>query len=256
MSPNASKSPCVSAVSERFQGAVHRLHSRVLQGLAGQRGLGTVCRRKLQPRHQRHVLALLHRHEPQAAARRQRQASGARQPHDRVRGLRLRAGLCLRARARAAWRGRWWRAAPRLPPVRAGLLQGAHEHCSYCGSPSRYHGSKLLHHFDAPDGGADNYSHCLACPVFSCQDSLAVCPSLLVMDNFTNCKCFPGHENRSSPSCSVCPPYMLQTVFSDNPCVFCAAGHYFVDRHLACIACYLAGDGGPAHRRSCWCSTA
>jgi hypothetical protein len=122
-----------------------------------------------------------------------------------------------------------------------------HELCSYCGAPSRDHGSKLLHHFGAPDGGADNYSHCLACPVFSGQDSLAVGPGLLVMDNFTDCKCFPGHENRSALSCSACPPYMTQTAFSDDACVFCAAGHYFVERHLACSACYLAADGGPAH---------
>ena len=52
-----------------------------------------------------------------------------------------------------------------------------HELCSYCGAPSSDHGSKLLHHFGAPDGGADNYSHCLACPVFSGQDSLAVGPN-------------------------------------------------------------------------------
>jgi hypothetical protein len=122
-----------------------------------------------------------------------------------------------------------------------------HELCSYCGAPSRDHGSKLLHHFGAPDAGAYNYSHCLACPVFSCQDSLAIGPGLLLMDNFTNCKCFPGHENRSALSCSACPPYRMQTAFSDTPCVFCAAGHYFVERHLACSVCHLAADGGPAH---------
>ena len=122
-----------------------------------------------------------------------------------------------------------------------------HELCSYCGAPSRDHGSKLLHHFGAPDGGADNYSHCLACPVFSGQDSLAVGPNLLVMDNFTDCKCFPGHENRTAQSCSACPPYMVQTAYSDDACAFCAPGHFFVERHLACGACHLAADGGPAH---------
>lgn len=122
-----------------------------------------------------------------------------------------------------------------------------HALCSYCGAPSLDHGSRLLHHFGAPGDGASNYSHCLACPLFSGQDSLAVGPGLLVMDNFTDCKCFPGHENRSAASCSACPPYMLQTAFSDSACVFCAPGHFFVERHLACGACHLAADGGPAH---------
>jgi hypothetical protein len=44
-----------------------------------------------------------------------------------------------------------------------------HELCSYCGTPSLDHGSKHLHHFGAPDDGADNYSHCLACPVFAAK---------------------------------------------------------------------------------------
>jgi hypothetical protein len=122
-----------------------------------------------------------------------------------------------------------------------------HELCAYCGAPSAEHGHSLLHHFGSADSGADNKSHCNVCPTFSGQDARVVGPGLLVMDNFTDCKCFPGHENRSALSCSACPPYRIQTAFSDAPCVFCAAGHYFVERHLACSACHLAADGGPAH---------
>lgn len=122
-----------------------------------------------------------------------------------------------------------------------------HALCSYCGAPSLDHGSRLLHHFGAPEDGASNYSHCLVCPVYSGQDSLTVGPGLSVMDNFTDCKCFPGHENRTAASCSACPPYMLQTRYSDDACVFCPAGHFFVDRHVPCEACYLAGDGGAPH---------
>jgi hypothetical protein len=122
-----------------------------------------------------------------------------------------------------------------------------HESCSYCGAPSPDHGHSLLNHFGGADSGADNHSHCLACPAFSGQDEDLIGPGLLVMDNFTDCKCFPGHENRSAQSCSVCPQYMLQTAYSDDACVFCPAGHFFVERHVPCQACYLADDGGPAH---------
>jgi hypothetical protein len=35
------------------------------------------------------------------------------------------------------------------------------------------------------------------------------------MDDFTNCKCFPGHENRTAESCQACAQYMTQTSFSN-----------------------------------------
>ena len=122
-----------------------------------------------------------------------------------------------------------------------------HALCSYCGAPSSDHGHELLHHFGGADSSADNRTHCLACPLMSGQDEDLVGPGLFVMNDFTDCKCFPGHENRSSLGCSACPPFMKQTLFSDDPCVFCAAGHYFVERHVECQACSLAADGGPAH---------
>ena len=122
-----------------------------------------------------------------------------------------------------------------------------HALCSYCGAPSSDHGHALLHHFGGADSGADNSTHCLACPLMSGQDEDIVGPGLLVMDNFTDCKCFPGHDNRTAWSCSACPPYMVQTAYSDDACVFCAPGHFFIERHLACGACHLAADGGPAH---------
>jgi len=122
-----------------------------------------------------------------------------------------------------------------------------HELCAYCGAYNIDHGSSLLHHFGAQASGAVAHSHCLECPAFSGQNPLSVGPGLVVMDTFDDCKCFPGHQNRSATGCGLCPPYMVQTAYSDDACVFCAAGHYFVERHTPCVACYLAGDGVAPH---------
>jgi hypothetical protein len=112
-----------------------------------------------------------------------------------------------------------------------------HEPCTYCGAPSLEHGHSLLHHFGAPASGAANRSHCQACPKFSGQDKLVVGPELLVMDNFTDCKCFPGHDNRTETSCSTCAQYMIQTAYADEACVFCPAGHFFELSTVACVVC-------------------
>ena len=123
-----------------------------------------------------------------------------------------------------------------------------HQHCTYCGASSQEHGSLYIHHFGAKEEGAVNSTHCLACPAFSGQDSDSVGPDALRLDDVTDCKCFPGHENRTAHSCSVCLQYMIQTNYSDEFCAFCPAGHFFQDRIIPCAACSLAGDGDDQHR--------
>jgi hypothetical protein len=121
-----------------------------------------------------------------------------------------------------------------------------HHRCTYCGTLDTVHGSTLLHHYGAYDSGSSNISHCLACPTYSGQQSSVIGEHQL-MDNLTDCKCFPGHENRTTESCQVCAQYMTQTSFSDNSCQFCPAGHFWVASNMPCSQCLLPDVGGPAH---------
>lgn len=122
-----------------------------------------------------------------------------------------------------------------------------HELCAYCGAPNLARGTALLHHFGSPTNGAVTHEHCISCPPFSGQDDGAIGPGLLIMDDAGDCKCWPGHENRSAEGCNACPLYMMQPAFTNDGCAFCPAGHFFVERNALCSACYLADDGGAAH---------
>jgi hypothetical protein len=139
--------------------------------------------------------------------------------------------------------------APHCSPCAPGTFKEHRDHelCAFCGALNADRGTALLHHFGATATGAVSHSHCRECPLFSGQDVHAVGPGLLVMDELDDCKCFPGHDNRSALGCGVCPPYMVQPAYSDDACSFCAPGHYFVDRHVPCQACYIADDGGSGH---------
>jgi hypothetical protein len=125
-----------------------------------------------------------------------------------------------------------------------------HGSCTYCGGLSVDHGHALLHHYGLPGAGVTDFSHCAACPAFSGQNETLVGPGGLRMSDVSTCLCFPGHERVFSElgsECRNCSQHMVQTSISDDACIFCPAGHFFVDRHVPCQLCDLPQDGGDRH---------
>lgn len=119
--------------------------------------------------------------------------------------------------------------------------------CIYCGTIVDEYGAQYKHHYGNENAGATHISHCLACPSFSGQEAHLIGPDGYVMNDITDCKCFRGHENRTLQGCTNCSNYMVQPLFSDNNCVYCDTGYYFVHSTLECQICNLAGSDGSTH---------
>ena len=119
--------------------------------------------------------------------------------------------------------------------------------CFYCGSLIDEYGAQYKHHYGDTNSGATDISHCISCPAFSGQEEHLIGPGGFLMDDITDCKCFRGHENRTVSGCTNCSAYKIQPLFSDNLCVYCEAGFYFVHSTLECLYCTLSGNDGSTH---------
>lgn len=148
------------------------------------------------------------------------------------------AGVTELARALAA------RAPQRCAPCRRGSFQPGIglAPCFYCGRADIPGvGGSGVNHYGHPQLPGDDFRHCVPCPAYSGQEPALVGPDA-PMDVFEKCKCFPGFEQRSNVSCSMCPAYMVQPQFSDADCAFCPPGHYYVARQYACVLCDLVDE--------------
>lgn len=116
----------------------------------------------------------------------------------------------------------------------------SHDACFLCGTNTTHY---LLENTygDPAVSGAVSPTHCLSCPLNSGQ-TVSVISSQNLMDEYDDCKCFPGYEQRTVDGCSPCnnrQPYMVQPEYSDASCVLCDAGYYFVQSNLPCQLCSL-----------------
>ena len=140
------------------------------------------------------------------------------------------------------------RSAERAPQRCAACRRGAFKPgiglaaCFYCGRgdiPGV--GGSALNHYGDPVLPGDDFRHCVPCPAHSGQEAALVGPDF-PMDAFEDCKCFPGFEQRTALSCSICPAHMVQPQYSDADCAFCPAGHYYVARQYPCVLCDLVDE--------------
>ena len=116
------------------------------------------------------------------------------------------------------------------------------EACFYCGRQDIPDiGGNGISRYGNESFPVDDFEHCILCPPYSGQDAGLVGPAL-IMDGLNACKCFPGHEKRTTLGCSICSPYMHQPQYSDADCHFCADGHYFVERQYTCQLCDIRDE--------------
>ena len=118
---------------------------------------------------------------------------------------------------------------------------GLHD-CRYCGSLISGYGNTFVNKYgNTSQNGATSIEHCLSCPAFSGQDAKLIGDLddgfTFVMNDETDCKCFPGHHNKNSNGCSNCSTYEIQPYYSDDVCSFCPDGHYFVANNQLCQMC-------------------
>lgn len=104
--------------------------------------------------------------------------------------------------------------------------------CDLCGvDPTQ-------HMYGAEEEGAVSYLHCQSCPEHSGQDQSSVNFDNL-MNELSDCLCFPAHSGWTVTACSPCPPYQYKIGYSNDECVYCADGYYFVDSNQVCSMCEL-----------------
>lgn len=96
--------------------------------------------------------------------------------------------------------------------------------------------------------------HCIQCPQFSGQD-----PEVIAYDapmtNVSNCLCFAGYDSfDASTGCKHCSQgdslfafHTFKLGYGNQPCMYCAAGKFFVDHNEPCQQCVLH-DGTNATR--------
>jgi len=113
--------------------------------------------------------------------------------------------------------------------------------CNLCGL------STTIHTYGKDENGATTSEHCQACPSHSGRLETAVTFSN-IMDDVSQCVCFPGHDTWSVESCAGCDEYTVKTGFNNNACNFCADGHYFIDHNQPCGVCDLI-DASDSQRR-------
>ena len=149
------------------------------------------------------------------------------------------AALAAAALARSAERAPQRCAACRRGAFKPGIGLAA---CFYCGRGDipGVGGSALNHYGDPVLPGAD-FRHCVPCPAHSGQEAALVGPDF-PMAAFEDCKCFPGFEQRTALSCSICPAHTVQPQYSDADCAFCPAGHYHVARQYPCVLCDIVDE--------------
>lgn len=120
---------------------------------------------------------------------------------------------------------------------------GLHD-CRYCGSRIPGYGNTFVNTYgNSSEYGARSIEHCIHCPQFSGQDPASI-GNLddgfsFVMNDEGDCKCFPGHHQKTAAKCSNCSAYMIQPYYSDADCTFCPSGHYFVANNQLCTLCAI-----------------
>ena len=112
--------------------------------------------------------------------------------------------------------------------------------CTFCGVDP-------VNHYGADEEGAVSLTHCLSCPDHSGQDKDVIGATNL-MDSVSDCLCFPGHDTWTSSACTACEQYEYKIGYSNDECIFCPAGHYFVSSNQLCLMCDLV-DGTNTSRR-------
>ena len=188
------------------------------------------------------VCAVGHEPRPEAALAAELAALAALAEPDALAGQAepaVLAALAAAALARSAERAPQRCAACRRGSFKPGIGLAA---CFYCGRgdiPGV--GGSALNHYGDPALPGDDFRHCVPCPAHSGQEPALIGPDF-PMDAFEDCKCFPGFDQRTALGCSICPAYMIQPLFSDAACAFCAPGHYFVARQYPCVLCDLVDE--------------
>jgi len=105
----------------------------------------------------------------------------------------------------------------------------------------------FIHTFGQDETGAVSSSHCQDCPSHSGQ--LASEVSLVsLMNEITDCQCFPGHDTWTSSSCVSCEDFKFKLGFNNLPCEYCSDGQYFIEHNQACGNCDLI-DATDSQRR-------
>lgn len=125
------------------------------------------------------------------------------------------------------------------------VLAGDHE-CHFCGALSAVTGTAFENHYGSASPGATLSSTCQPCPPFSGQDPELVGYDL-ALTSPSSCLCFNGHTGWTPDGCSLCAPFTFKLGYSNEPCQFCADGHFFVDNFHACEPCELQDAAGLDH---------
>lgn len=121
-------------------------------------------------------------------------------------------------------------------------IKGTHE-CSFCGALQPHVGTSYEHYHGSAEAGAVSDAHCSPCPAFSGQDAALVGLEGVILDDWTDCLCFGGHENLTRAGCQSCAEYKFRIGYSREACAYCANGSYYTTRFQSCVVCELREFG-------------